>query len=86
MTLLDEPPAWLFDLADFDGPAFHVYGVIGFTPHPYAGSDDALAGIALLRGRTIDDAARTTKKARLALQNHPEEAHRFRLAFPFIDL
>jgi hypothetical protein len=85
VSVLDEPPGWLFDLAYFDGPAFHVYDVIGFTPHGYKGNDDALAGIAVERGRTIDETIRTSKAARQALKRHPEVAERFRSAFPFLD-
>jgi hypothetical protein len=51
---MDEVPDWMFDLAYFDGPEFHIYRIIGFYPHGSNANPDAVAGIALKRGREID--------------------------------
>ena len=83
---LCDPPGWLLDLSYFDGPAYHAYGVIGFTPSGGEVDTDALAAIALLRGRVIDETVRSPSKAQLALKRHPEALSQFRAAFPFLEV
>ncbi|MFC4255324.1 hypothetical protein GRI97_07800 [Altererythrobacter xixiisoli] len=83
IAVLDDPPEWLLELADFDGPAAEAYTVVGFAPHGYNGSKAALAGIAVERGRVIDETFQSREAALEALRRHPDVAARFWTAFPF---
>lgn len=82
---LDEPPAWLFDLSFFDAPAFHAYKIVGFVPDEQEENYDALAGIAVSRGRTIDETRLNPEKALQAMKDAPETVERFSATFPFLE-
>lgn len=83
---LCDPPGWLLDLSYFDDSAFHAYKIIGFVPSGSEVDTDALAAIALGRGRSIDETICSPSKARLALKRNPEAASQFRAAFPFLEV
>lgn len=85
IAALDDVPDYMFDLAYFDEPAFHVYKVIGFAPDASEADPDAIAGIALKRGREIDVEVTQPSEALGALGHHPEVLARFRQTFPFIN-
>lgn len=82
---LTAPPLWLFDLGEFDGPAFQWTRVIGFQPHGPRIDAAAMAGIALARGRQIDPSVRSPVAASHALADNPALGERFHQTFPFLD-
>ena len=81
-----ELPGYMFDLADFDGPAADLSSIIGFVPS-WDGSrqqEGALYGIAAKRGRERYEWPVPKVKALRLLEQHPEIEEKFRKTFATI--
>jgi hypothetical protein len=83
----DELPIYIYDLAYFDEPLFHISKVIGFVPHwPFSLEDkQALDGIAYKRGVEPYDCPLTKEEALKKLEECPHIEKKFREIFPFIE-
>ena len=84
---LDEIPNYFFDLTDLQS-LFHLIDIIGFVPENNLSKnqDNALTGIAFLRGIDVYDPPVSKEKALKALEKHPEIYQRFQHFFPFVEL
>ena len=70
---LDEIPNYFFDLIDFQS-LYDLIDIIGFVPENNLSKnqDNALTGIAFLRGIDVYDPPISKEKALKALEKHPE--------------
>ena len=84
----DNTPFYIFDLIDFEGEVADIYNILNFVPNTDLSKDqdDALTGIAFLRGIDIYDPPVSKEKALKALEKHPEIYQRFQHFFPFVEL
>ncbi|HGO9212997.1 TPA: hypothetical protein ACLBIP_000349 [Neisseria meningitidis] len=84
---LDEIPNYFFDLIDFQS-LYDLIDIIGFVPENNLSKnqDNALTGIAFLRGIDVYDPPVSKEKALKALEKHPEIYQRFQHFFPFVEL
>ena len=84
---LDEIPNYFFDLTDLQS-LFHLIDIIGFVPENNLSKnqDNALTGIAFLRGIDVYDPPVSKEKALKALEKHPEIYQKFQHFFPFVEL
>lgn len=84
---LDEIPNYFFDLIDFQS-LYDLIDIIGFVPENNLSKnqDNALTGIAFLRGIDVYDPPVSKEKALKALKKHPEIYHKFKRFFPFVEL
>ena len=87
-TPTEDTPNYIFDLLDSDGTFAEIDEIIGFVPTSGMSElqDDALIGIAFLRGKDMYDPPISKKRALRALQKCPEIYDRFRHFFPFVEL
>ena len=85
---VEECPAYIFDLMDFEGPLAKITKVVGFTPdwNLTPEMEAALFGIAIKRGRQPYDMPITEASALAALDSCKEVVEQFRENFPFISL
>jgi len=81
-------PLYIVDLITFDAPLCDIFRVIGFVPHSGLSDieDDALVGIAYIRGREPFEPKPTRDEALAALAGHSHLLARFRATFPFISM
>lgn len=86
IAAMDDPPLYLFDLVEFDRAACHIYDVLGFMPDEPPFPWRAINGIAVARGRRIDETVVRCQSALEALRKCPEARDAFRRAFPEIEL
>lgn len=86
ITPVDKIPYYFYDLVDFDEPLFHISNVIGFVPDSNLSpaQDNALTGIAYLRGVDIYDPPVSKEKALTALKKNPQIMKEFKRFFPFV--
>lgn len=84
----DNTPFYIFDLIDFEGEVADIYNILNFVPNTDLSKDqdDALTGIAFLRGIDIYDPPVSKEKALKALKKHPEIYQRFQHFFLFVEL
>ncbi|HFC1327796.1 TPA: hypothetical protein ACFB8I_000884 [Neisseria gonorrhoeae] len=84
---LDEIPNYFFDLIDFQS-LYDLIDIIGFVPENNLSKnqDNALTGIAFLRGIDVYDPPISKEKALKALEKYPEIYHKFKRFFPFVEL
>ena len=80
-------PDYIVDLCEFNGPRFHFYRVLGFTPSRELSEteDKAVSGITYLRGREVIDGP-SKRVALRALSSCPHIMDEFNATFPFIRL
>ena len=85
---VDNIPFYIFDLIDFKGEVAGIYNILYFVPNTDLSKDqdDALTGIAFLRGIDVYDPPISKEKALKALKKHPEIYQRFQHFFPFVEL
>lgn len=84
----DDYPSWIIDLIEFDGSPAHIYKIIGFAPSSglSPGQYLALAGIALRRGRGIDETVSNPSAALSAMEKHPEVLERLLTEIPSLTM
>lgn len=84
----EKTPAYLYDLAEYNGTLAKIDAVLGFVPTwKHTDEDeDALFGIAAARGFDAFDWPIEREVALTALAARPQVADRFRRTFPFITL
>ena len=87
LMTVDTYPSYIVDLSTFDEPLFHIYRIIGFTPHSHLTKTEqmALVGIAFLRGRQQFEPEPNRAQALAALAAHPLVVADFRETFPFLN-
>ncbi|MBF1293707.1 hypothetical protein [Neisseria sicca] len=85
---IDNIPFYIFDLIDLKGGVGDIYNILDFVPNSDLSKDqdDALTGIAFLRGIDVYDPPVSKEKALKALEKHPEIYQRFQHFFPFVEL
>ncbi len=87
-TPTDEIPFYIYDLMDFDESLADIYSTIGFVPDSNLSpaQDNALTGIAYLRGVDVYDPPVSKEKALSALEKNPKILKEFKRFFPFVKL
>ncbi|MGT9758820.1 hypothetical protein ACVWQG_03140 [Neisseria meningitidis] len=85
---IDNIPFYIFDLIDLKEGVEIIYNILDFVPNSDLSKDqdDALTGIAFLRGIDVYDPPVSKEKALKALKKHPEIYQRFQHFFPFVEL
>lgn len=85
---LNNAPAFLYDLMDFQDEIFKVYKIIGYVPNwEHAEGDEyALYGIAHRRGFKPYDMPVSTTEALIHLEASPHIENLFKEVFTFIRL
>ena len=85
---LESPPVYLFDLMNYAGPLAAVFDDIGFVPSSALTTteENALAGIADLRGIERFEQKPSKLLAAKALERQPTILARYQRQFPFISL
>lgn len=80
----DNTPFYIFDLIDFEGEVADIYNILNFVPNTDLSKDqdDALTGIAFLRGIDIYDPPVSKEKALKALKNILKSIKGFSISFP----
>ena len=87
-TPIEDVPSYIFDLAGFNEPLFHIANVIGFAPHGDLSDEDirSLYGIAVKRGMSIYNLPISKDEALNSLTKNPDLIDKFKKFFPFIKL
>lgn len=82
---IENPPAYFFDLIDFQGHLKDIPGVLGFTPEWEPSTEELLAmyGLAYLRGVKPFE-AQEQGRCLHALRTHPDIHAHFTSMFPHI--
>lgn len=88
LVTFESYPAYIVDLSTFDEALFHIFRVIGFTPHsPLTETEEvALIGIAFLRGRDRFEPEPSREQALAAVATHPRIVADFCQTYPFLNL
>ncbi|NNA52697.1 hypothetical protein [Pseudomonas lactis] len=83
---LEETPSLLYDLIEFDEPAFKIYKVIGYVPNWRHSKNEeyALYGVALLRGTVPYDMPLSAAEMLGELTRLPAIQSMYRKVFPSI--
>jgi hypothetical protein len=85
---IEDIPAYIFELVDFDQALMRIHEVIGFVPDRDWAEEEgyALCGIAAYRHRLAADAGLSADQAKQFLVERPYVMEKFRATFPFIAL
>lgn len=87
ITSIEDIPLYIFDLVDFNDSKFKISNKIGFVPSSdLSEEENALEGMAYLRGVDVYDPSNTRDEVILVLEKNPQILERFKVIFPFINL
>ena len=87
-TNFDDIPMYMFDLVTFDDYPSELTEIIGFVPHSELNDkeEDAILGIAFLRGIDVYDPRISKEEAIKRLRDNQHIYEKYKHFFPFIEL